>query len=255
MGSGRIDAVTRCVLVVAACWRWVALRPVRPELVMTLPRCVADVQRRFRRRHRGRQWRPHRCVLVGRDRERWRRHAVRPGRHHRWRLPGRGPGPGVRLRGLRAGSGTSDRTRSPAAEVGKDRVRLAAPVSRSPYRVSRSARAPSYAPTRTGWSPSPLPRQGGSPRPLNVSSASKPASCWHAARPGRGRPASIREGPSARRDIRSSISGPNDSTPPEKTSLRCPERAGCPCGDRSADVAHYKPETALVSASQSSWPR
>ena len=43
MGSGRIDAVTRCALVVAACWRWVAFRPVRPELVMTLPRCAADV--------------------------------------------------------------------------------------------------------------------------------------------------------------------------------------------------------------------
>src|SRR5262249_34788000 len=25
------------------CWRWVAFRPVRPELVMTLPRCAADV--------------------------------------------------------------------------------------------------------------------------------------------------------------------------------------------------------------------
>jgi len=31
----------------------------------------------------------------------------------RRRLPGRGPGPGARLPGLRAGSGTSDRTRSP----------------------------------------------------------------------------------------------------------------------------------------------
>src|ERR671930_1488658 len=43
MGSGRIDAVTRCVPVWAARGRGVALRPVRPEPVMTLPRCVADV--------------------------------------------------------------------------------------------------------------------------------------------------------------------------------------------------------------------
>ena len=42
-GSGRIDAVARCAPVWTACWRWVALRPVRPEPVMTLPRTVADV--------------------------------------------------------------------------------------------------------------------------------------------------------------------------------------------------------------------
>ena len=42
---------------------------------------------------------------------------LRPGRHYRRRLPGRGPGPGTRLPGLRAGPGAGDRTRSPAAEV------------------------------------------------------------------------------------------------------------------------------------------
>ena len=35
--------MTRCVLVLTACWRWVAFRPVRPELVITLPRRVCDV--------------------------------------------------------------------------------------------------------------------------------------------------------------------------------------------------------------------
>ena len=53
--------------------------------------------------------------------------------------------------------------------TGKDRVGLVATgVCRSPYRVSRSARAPWCAPTRTAWSPSPPLRQGGSPRPPNA---------------------------------------------------------------------------------------